>query len=111
LTEDEVLEAIPTLTRGRLVAFVEMELLQPVQEVRAGGAMLLFRRVDIARVQLLCDLTDDLGLDAAALGVVIGLLDQLHATRRELVALARAVDREPADIRARIGSAVLRHRR
>ena len=111
LTEDEVLAAIPTLTRTRLVAFVESELIIPLRRENAGDPVHVFRRVDCARLQLLCDLTDGLELDETALGVVITLIDQLHATRKDLLAIARAVDGEPPDVRARIGSAVVRFQR
>ncbi|KPP88511.1 MAG: hypothetical protein HLUCCA08_16995 [Rhodobacteraceae bacterium HLUCCA08] len=111
LTEDEVLAAIPTLTRTRLVAFVESELIIPLRLEHAGGSGLVFHRVDCARLHLLCDLTDGLDLDEAALGVVITLIDQLHATRNDLLAIARALDGETPDVRARIGSAVVRFQR
>lgn len=111
LTEDEVLAAIPTLTRTRLVAFVESELIIPLRLGHVGGSGLVFRRVDCARLHLLCDLTDGLDLDEAALGVVITLIDQLHATRKDLLAIARALDGEAPDVRARIGSAVVRLQR
>lgn len=107
LTEADVLAAIPGLTRTRLVVFVETELVIPVRRTGAGAAAHYFRRVDCARLQLLCDLADDLELDEDALGVVITLIDQLHATREDLLAITRAVEAEPPEVRARIGSAIL----
>lgn len=105
LTEEEVLAAIPGLTRTRLFTFIEAEMVLPLQRETQGASAPVFRRVDFARMQLLCDLTDDLDLDEVALGVVITLIDQLHATRQDLLAIARAVDAEPLEVRARIGSA------
>jgi chaperone modulatory protein CbpM len=107
LTEDEVLAAIPGLTRTRLVAFIETDLVIPMRQEHEGAWALLFRRVDCARLQLLCELADDLELDEVALGVVITLIDQLHATRQELLTITRAVEAESPDVRARIGSAIL----
>ncbi|MCO8146023.1 hypothetical protein NHN26_12405 [Rhodovulum tesquicola] len=107
LTEDEVLAAIPSLTRTRLVAFVESDLIIPLRRESAGVSIHVFRRIDCARLHLLCDLTEGLELDETALGVVITLIDQLHATRQDLLAIARAVDGEPPDVRARIGSAIV----
>jgi chaperone modulatory protein CbpM len=104
LTEDEVLAAIPGLTRLRLVAFIETRLVMPAHENQKAP---LFRQVDFARLRLLCDLADDLDLHVDALGVVISLIDQLHATRQDLLDVARAVEAEEPDIRARIGSAIL----
>ncbi|MDP3342273.1 hypothetical protein [Frigidibacter sp.] len=111
LTEDEVLAAIPGLTRTRLVAFIETELIVPLRRDDDRGSPPVFRRVDFARVQLLCDLTSDLDLGEDALAVVIALIDQLHATRQELLAIARAVEAEPPDIRARIGSVLVENHR
>lgn len=110
LTEDDVLAAIPGLTRTRLVVFIETEMVIPVRQENGGTWVHFFREVDFARLRLLCDLADDLDLDEDALGVVITLIDQLHATREDLLAVTRAVEAEPPDIRARIGSAVLRSR-
>lgn len=79
----------------------------PLRWESNGASTLVFRQIDFARIQLLCDLTDDLDLDSAMLGVVIRLIDQLHAKRQDLLALARAISAEPPDVRARIGAAIL----
>ncbi|MFN4130796.1 MAG: hypothetical protein ACK4GC_13430 [Paracoccaceae bacterium] len=106
LTEDELLLAIPGLTRTRLVAFIETEMILPLRAEQAGGATHRFRQVDCARLRLLCELTDDLDLPVDALEVVISLIDQLHATRKDLITLTRAIESETPDIRGRIGVAV-----
>jgi chaperone modulatory protein CbpM len=107
LTEDEVLAAIPGLTRTRLVTFIETEMVIPLRRAHQGNTVHIFRQVDFARVQLLCELADDLELDEAAIGVIITLIDQLHATRQDLFAITRAVRAEPPDVRARIGAAII----
>ena len=105
-SEEEAIAAIPGLTRGRLIAFVEAAVVMP-QQADTG---LVFRRVDIARLALLCDLSDDLALDEEALALVISLIDQLHDVRQNLHAVMRAVSAEPAEVRTRIGTS-LRHLR
>lgn len=110
LTEDEIVDAVPGLTHTRLVTFIETQMIVPLHPDNPDAPARLFRRVDCARVQLLCELTDDLGLDESALGVVIALIDKLHATQRDLLAMTRAVDDEPKEIRQRIGAAILRQR-
>ena len=107
LTEDQVLAALPGLTRTRLVTFVESQMIIPVRREGHGAPTLVYRQIDFARIRLLCDLTDDLDLDPAALGIVIRLIDQVHARQQDLLALARAVADEPAEVRARIGAALL----
>ncbi len=107
LTEDEILDAIPGLTRARLVTFIETELVMPLRREHQDTSVYLFRQVDCARVRLLCELADDLELDEVALGVVIALIDQLHAARQDLLAITRAVRAESPDVRARIGAVIL----
>ncbi|WP_333826817.1 hypothetical protein [Pararhodobacter sp.] len=108
LTEDEILAAIPGLTRTRLVAFIETEVVIPLRRNTGDDKAPVFRQIDRARLQLLCELADDLELDEAAIGVIITLIDQLHAARKDLRAVVRAVEQEPQAVRARIGAALIR---
>lgn len=110
LTEDEVIATVAGLTRTRLVVFVETEIVVPLRRADEEVSGLVFRQDDVARMQVLCNLAEDLDLDDAALAVVVALIDKLHAARQDLLAIARAVAAEPPDVRARIGAAVL-HRR
>jgi len=98
-TEAQAISLITRLTRTRLVGFVEAELVRPAAE--AGGWT--FAQADLARLELLCDLADAFDLDGDALGVVIGLVDQLHEARASLRAMAEAIEAEPAELRARLG--------
>lgn len=43
-----------------------------------------FHDIDIARLRLILQLRDDMGLDEAAMPVVLSLLDQLYETRRQM---------------------------
>lgn len=103
-TEDDVITTVTRLTRRQLVRFIEVEFVRPQREDNGY----VFRSVDIARLELLCDLTEDLDLDETALHVVISLLDQLHAARLELARMAQALDSLPPDLRARIGDTLKR---
>lgn len=98
LSEDETIAAVGRLDRARLVRFVRSEVIRPAD---AGGRM-VFRRVDVARLELLCDLCDDFEMDDDALGIVMELVDQLHGTRSDLAALVRALEAESDEVRARI---------
>ncbi|WP_284946184.1 chaperone modulator CbpM [Acidisoma cladoniae] len=62
-----------------------------------------FDDIDVARLRLIVELRDDLGVDEVALPVVLSLLDQLYETRRQMRRLATAI---PPDIRARIAGDV-----
>ncbi|MEF3047075.1 chaperone modulator CbpM [Pseudotabrizicola sp. L79] len=98
LSENDVVAAVTRLTRSQLFRFVEGELVRP--ERSDDGYV--FRRVDIARLELLCDLSEDLEMDETGVAIVISLIDQLHAARQELAMMARAVDALPPDVQARI---------
>lgn len=87
-TEDEVITTVSRLTRRQLLTFVEVGVIKPQQA--SGGNV--FAQMDIARLELLCDLTGDLELDETALSIVVSLIDQLHAARQDLAALARTID-------------------
>lgn len=101
-SEDDVITTVTRLTRSQLVRFVEVDLVRP----QRAGAGYVFRRIDIARLELLCELSQDLDLDETALGIVISLIDQLHAARQDIAVMARAIDALPAELRSRIGEAM-----
>jgi chaperone modulatory protein CbpM len=105
-TEEQVLAAVVRLDRVRLVSYIETDVVRPVESPEGPR----FRSVDIARLELLCELTDEFGLEGETLGVVVRLLDQLHDTRADLEALSTILADEPYEIRARIGSALARIR-
>lgn len=98
-TEVEAISIVARLTPARLAMFLDAELVMPVpaQDGRA------FDRIDLARLELLCDLADSFDLDADALGVVISLIDQLHEARHRLRAVAEALAAEPEELRSRVG--------
>ncbi|MDF1871611.1 chaperone modulator CbpM [Vannielia sp.] len=98
-SESDVITMVTRLTRRELVRYVEVEFVRP-QPAEEGY---VFSAVDIARLELLCDLSQDLELDENALQVVIPLLDQLHTVRQDLARMARALDKLPAELRSRIG--------
>lgn len=103
-SENDVVTSITRLTRSQLVRFVEGDFVRPQRN--ADGYV--FRRSDIARLELLCDLSQDLDLDETGLGIVISLVDQLHAARQDLATIARAIDALPADLKAQLMAEIKR---
>lgn len=101
LTEREVVAAVDSLSLRRLRLWVREGWIVP----SAGERGPLFDEVDMARIRLVCQLKDDLAIPHDTLPVVLSLMDQVHGLRRELRALARAVDREPEEVRRRIRGA------
>jgi chaperone modulatory protein CbpM len=66
----------------------------------------VFHEIDVARVRLIAELRRDLDIDTEALPVVLSLLDQLYAARRDLADLFGAVAAQPAPVRAAIAAAI-----
>ena len=97
-TADHLVATVPGLTPDRLLGFLEAALVVPKFPEAAR-----FSRADLARVQFLCELSDDLGLEEPSLAVVIALVDTLHTARNDLYRLALAIQAEPPAVRSRIG--------
>ena len=74
VTQEQAIAAVPGLSQARLAAFLDADLLVPLTFTDEPE----FRPIDLARLALLCDLADHFDLEGDALGVVIGLIDQLH---------------------------------
>lgn len=101
-SEDEVISAVARLTRTQLVSFVKARVVTPMQSEDGP----VYGQMDVVRIELLCELSDEFELDEDALGVVISLIDQLHGVRAELKAVVDAVAQEPADVVERVRNAV-----
>lgn len=101
-TEDEVVITVTGLTRSRLVAYVEAEIVLPVQSAQGP----VYRQIDVARLQLLADLTEHFDMSEDGLAVVMRLVDQLHALRSDLRSILTAITLEPEDVRTRLSGAV-----
>jgi chaperone modulatory protein CbpM len=99
-TPEQAIAAVPGLSQARLKAFLDADLVAQTHPTQGP----VFRASDLARLELLCDLADHFDLEGDALGVVIGLIDQLHTARQRLHAMAQAMEAEPQDLRARVGA-------
>lgn len=67
-----------------------------------------FREADIARGQLILDLSNAMGLNEPGVDVVMDLVDQLHSLRATLRDLTEAVRRQPSDVQEHILSELTR---
>ena len=85
-SEDEVIMTVTRLTRAQLDRYIDAQLVRPLRAEEG----VFFSKVDIARLELVCDLSEDLDLDEIAVGIVLSLIDQLHEARRDLTQLVRA---------------------
>jgi chaperone modulatory protein CbpM len=102
LDEAQVVRALETVSVAELRLWCEAGWVAPAR----GEAGFVFDEVDLARIRLVRELRDDLGLDEDAIPVVLSLVDQLYGVRRELRALARAIEQQPDDIAARVRAAL-----
>ena len=92
ITEREFLERA-RLDRRTLQVWIEEEWVIP------GGSTAepAFTDMDLARAELIHDLKDKMGVNDEGLGVVLHLLDQMHALRRALAAaLESAREQRPS---------------
>ena len=93
--EYTVVARVERLNLRELRLWVRRGWLRPAE----GEAGPVFDELDIARIRLLCDLRKEMSLPNDAVPVVLNLIDHLHRTRRELRALAQAVEEQPAEVR------------
>ena len=86
---DTLLRRLAGLDEPTLRTWVAAGWVRPATE----GDSPVFDDVDVARIRLILDLRTDLEVNEAAIPVVLRLLDQLHATRRQMRLLAEALRR------------------
>jgi chaperone modulatory protein CbpM len=101
-TLQDLLRVHAQLTATHVERWVERGLLRPT----ADGQQWIFEPVDVARAQLLADLTGDLGFDEEAVETVVDLLDQVHTLRRQLHQLGLAIGRQSTETREAIAVAL-----
>lgn len=105
-SETEVIAILDDLDPRRLRAFVTAQVVTPVITPQGHA----FTEGDLARLQLLCDLSEVYDLPDDALTMVMSLIDQLNTARGDMRALIQAVATEPAEVRGRIQKTVRRLR-
>jgi chaperone modulatory protein CbpM len=78
--------------------------------VRPGGAAEAagFSGVDVARVQLIRDLTGPMGVNEDGIGVILDLIDQVHGLRRALRGVSAAIAVQHVSVRQQIRAEVER---
>ena len=99
---DQIVTMVEQLTHHQLISFINAEVVTPVHTEHG----LVFSKVDLVRIELLCELSEQFDLDDDALGVVISLIDQLHGVRAELRTVLEVIETEPVDVQNRIGKAL-----
>jgi chaperone modulatory protein CbpM len=66
----------------------------------------VFQDIDVARVRLIHDFRRAMDVPEETMPLVLSLLDQVYGLRAQMRAIARAVERQPEDVRAAILAAL-----
>ena len=102
-TLEELLRLHAALTPARIQRWIAVGLLRPEGDDDPPR----FAAIDVARVELLIELREDLAIDDSALETVLPLLDQVHTLRHRLARLADAIARQPDEVRRAIAAALI----
>ncbi|MCF3973710.1 hypothetical protein [Paracoccus salsus] len=106
-SETEVVTLIDELTPGRLQAYLGAHIVEPVPSEQGPR----YREADLARLQLVCHLSECYQLPEDSLNMVMSLIDQLNTARGDMRALIQAVAAEPDEVRVRIHHSLRQIRR
>jgi chaperone modulatory protein CbpM len=92
MTFDVLLSRFTTLTGAEVERWIVEGHIRP--DAAPHGP--LFREVDVERLRLILELRDAFEVNEAALPVVLSLLDQVYALRREVLRLQGGGSADPA---------------
>ena len=101
---EELLVRLRGLERRELANWVENRWVLPERHADSW----VFHEVDVARVELIFDMRRDFAIDDEAMGLVLGLLDQVYGLRRQMRRLCDAVSAQPPDVQNAIRRALPR---
>ncbi len=76
----EVCAFVPGLAEEQLRIWVEEDWVRPISQ----DGDFAFRDVDVARIRLILDLHREMAVEPPTVPLVLSLIDQLFATRRQL---------------------------
>lgn len=95
---EQVIEIITSLTAERLNHFEHLRIVTPVNTPDGPR----YHMLDVRRITLLCELTDNFEVNEDALVIIMSLLDQLHGAHSKLDQVVQAIGAEPSEIKVRL---------
>ncbi|WP_170427626.1 hypothetical protein [Ruegeria arenilitoris] len=95
LTEEQLIATVTRLTSSRLTEYLAAEIVIPEQTDQG----LVYHSLDVARLELACELHDQYEMEPDALSMMISLIDQMHGLRAELREVLSAVEAQPEPVR------------
>lgn len=106
LKRQEVIARVQGVTTRRLDAWIERGWVSPARDEHD----LAFDEIDVARIDLVRQLRDELEIDRESMPVLLSLMDQVYSLRRELRCMLKAVEDQPSEVRETIIARVKLHR-
>lgn len=98
-TLEEVLAILEArIDRAMLENYIAREWVRPRRE----REIWYFEEIDIARLQLVCHLVQDIQVNDEGMDVVLSLLDQLYGLRAQMRHLTHAVTQQPPQVQDEI---------
>lgn len=98
-TIEEVLNMLEErIDRQTLENYIEREWVRPISQPTGWN----FEEIDIARLQLVCHLTQDINVNDDSMDVVLSLLDQLYGIRIHMKKLIYAIAKQSPEIQTEI---------
>jgi chaperone modulatory protein CbpM len=91
---DDLLTRFRELERRELTRWVENRWVLPERHAETW----VFHEVDVARVELILGIRRDFAIDEEAMGLVLGLLDQVYGLRRQMRRLCDAVSTQSQEV-------------
>lgn len=99
MTLSEVVRLLGRVDRVELTQWIEAGWVVPARREAEEPE---FSELDVARVCLICDLRHDLAVEEETIPLVLSLLDQIYALRRQMNALTAAIRAQPDEVRQAI---------
>ena len=98
-TVEEVLVTLERrIDRSTLEDFVARDWVRPHRQDEGWQ----FEEIDIARLELVCHLAQDIEVNEAGIDVALSLLDQVYGLRAHLRNFADAIAQQPPEVQAAI---------
>jgi chaperone modulatory protein CbpM len=98
-TLEDVLETMQSrIDRATLEGYIARQWVRPHRKQESW----YFEEIDIARLQLVCLLTQEVEVNDEGMDVVLSLLDQLYGTRAHVQKVMHAIAQQPQHVQADI---------
>ena len=98
-TLEEVLEMLATrIDRTTIEEYIARQWVRPRRKQKGWN----FEDIDIARLELVCHLTQDIEVNEEGMDVVLSLLDQLYGLRAHMQKLAHAIAQQTPEVQTKI---------